>query len=654
MQELSASQVNIDDPFWTPRLLTNARVAIFHQWQQLESTHCIDNFRLVVHEKEGFREGWFFADSDAYKWLDAAARIYASWPDDNIKAIMDDLIALLTRVQMADGYIYTYNQIHFPGERWGNLMIEHELYCHGHLIEAVVSYAQATGASTALNIAIKAADLLVQEFMSASPDKTSGHEEIEIALLRLYEISGQASYMELAGKFLERRGRVHPFLPLIYSQNARVARRSEFVRQQHEAYLSAHPEHAPFQLPPDNYARKTSNSKLRWTISALSGKFFQQHAPIRRQTIPVGHSVRFGYLETAIAMLSRLNGDRTLLPSLEKAWERMVTRRMYVTGGIGSLPEIEGFGHDYELDPELAYNETCAALSSLFWNWEMTLFSGYAQYSDLFEWQLYNAAAVGMGLDGDDYLYNNPLLCRGGITRRPWFRVPCCPSNLSRTWASLGKYVYSFDDKNLWVNQYIGNSAIINDGKWPVRLVSSLPWEGKVSLHLDPEMPSEFTLHLRIPSWAAKINMAINGLLSTPPIESTQDGIGTASGYDPRQACYMSISRTWSSGDTIDLKFEMSITLRRASPHVRGHKRKVALTRGPLVYCLESLDNPGLDIFTAQIDAGSLQAESSPALLGGIWTLSGKTTKGQPFVAIPYHLWANRGESRMNVWLNMG
>ncbi len=218
--------MKIQDSFWTSRLLTNAQIAIFHQWQQLEDSGCIQNFRLAAGLAEGIREGWFFADSDAYKWLDAAARVYASWPSVALKKRMNEFIDLLSHAQMEDGYIFTYNQIHFPGERWGNLMIEHELYCHGHLMEAGVSHFEATGEETALKIAIKAADLLVGDFLLTTPDNTSGHEEIEIALLRLYQITHFEKYLELARQFLERRGKVRPFAWLLLQQNARVSRRT--------------------------------------------------------------------------------------------------------------------------------------------------------------------------------------------------------------------------------------------------------------------------------------------------------------------------------------------------------------------------------------------------------------------------------------------
>ncbi len=656
MDELFAAQIAINDSFWTPRLLTNARTAIFHQWQMLEESRCIDNFRIAAGEKDGFREGWFFADSDAYKWLDAAARIWVNWPSSaKLKMLMDELIAVLAHAQMSDGYLYTYNQLHFPGERWGNLLIEHELYCLGHLIEAGVSHYEATGGQSMLAIARKAADSLVRNFLQAGSSRNDGHEEIEIALLRLYKATDHTPYLDLAKIFLEQRGRVHPFAPLLLQQNSQVEKRKRAICIQRQTYLKNHPGYVPPKPALENFAKMPRSARLRWMLNALTGQYFQMHAPIRKQTIPVGHSVRFGYLETAVALLQRLSGDRTLFPAMEKAWERMVTRRMYVTGGLGAVPESEGFGRDYELEPEYAYAETCAALASLFWNWEMALITGDSRYSDLFEWQLYNAAAVGMGLDGNNYLYNNPLACHGGIMRKPWFAVPCCPSNLSRTWASLGKYVYSVDESNIWVHQYIGSKATMVNGRWTVSMESGLPWEGKVRIRLAPRQPAEITLHLRIPSWAVSSSVCINGKTQPVPSHSmlVAHSSPTASGYDPRLSQFLPIRRIWSPGDIVELEFEMPIMLRRASPKVRGRMGKIALTRGPLVYCLESVDNPDVDIFNACLDVGyALSVTDIPHLLGGTQIIRARTMDDKALTFIPYFLWANRGESQMTVWVN--
>ncbi|MCX6031574.1 MAG: glycoside hydrolase family 127 protein [Chloroflexi bacterium] len=653
MDELLPTQVTLQDPFWSPRAAVNATHAIFHQWEQLEASGCIANFRIAAGEAAGLREGWFFADSDAYKWLDAASRITVAQPTPRLAALMDDCIALLGRSQMADGYLFTYNQIHFPGTRWTNLQIEHELYCHGHLIEAGVSHFEATGRTDLLAVARRAADLLVADFAGAGPERTPGHEEIELALLRLYRATGYAPYLDLARHFLEQRGRTARFGLALLRQTRSSGRRRKFVEEQRTAYLAAHPQYNPSKLPPGNFAKRPRGAHLRWLASALTGKYFQQHAPIRQQTAPVGHSVRFGYLQTAVAMLHRASGDASLLPALAQAWERLVTRRMYVTGGLGAQPALEGFSRDYELDPEYAYAETCAALACIFWNWQMALITGEARYSDLLEWQLYNAAAVGIGLGGDTYLYNNPLACRGGVTRQAWYAVPCCPSNLSRTWADLGKYVYSVDGDDVYIHQWIGNRARLPLGvPVDVEIASGLPWSGEAAVRLAPERPAEFGLHLRVPSWSAgRASIRVNGqpvLLPAPPQPRDQ----TASGFDPRTAHWVTLRRRWAAGDLIELDFDLTVTARHAHPRVRGHTDKVALTRGPLVYCLESSDNPGLDLFTARIALESLRPEIAPDLLGGIVVLRGQTRAGQPVTAIPYALWGNRGASQMTVWVN--
>ncbi len=487
----------------------------------------------------------------------------------------------------------------------------------------------------------------MDDFRGKDAKHTPGHEEIEIALLRLYEVTDEKSYLEMARQFIEQRGR-NPFFALsLLKQNASVEARGKFVKQKKQEYLAAHPEFKPFQLPPGNAAKKPWNATLRWQINALSGKYFQQHAPVRNQTVPVGHSVRFAYLETAIAMLARETGDATLVPALERAWEHMVDCRMYVTGGIGSLPALEGFGNDYELDPEYAYAETCAALASIFWNWEMAQLTSNAQYSDLFEWQLYNAAAVGMGMDGTTYLYNNPLTCNGGVTRKPWYAIPCCPSNLSRTWADLGKYIYLFNKNELWIHQYISSQHETDFAK--IALHSEFPWNGNAQIKI--ESSAEFTVYLRLPSWSQNPQVKINGE------DVVRNGIphkDNSAGYHPapQESTFISLTRTWSPSDLLELTFDMPIRLRRAHPKVKGHADKVAITRGPLVYCLESTDNPNMDIFNIKLDTASLQPIFDASLLGGIMKIEGQSTDGHPLTFIPYHLWGNRGESTMIVWVN--
>lgn len=654
MDELSPRQITIHDGFWSPRLEINATHAIFHQWQMLEASGCIDNFRIAAGEKEGFREGWFFADSDATKWLDAASRIERNQHDEKLSAIIVEFILLLGRVQSPDGYLFTYNQIHFPGQRWVNLQIEHELYCHGHLIEAGVSHFQATGRTELLTIARKAADLLVRDSLQAGPAFTPGHEEVEIALLRLWQVTGYEPYRELAIHFLEMRGRTRFFGASLLRQFISNSKREKFIASQRQIYQMAHPEHLAFQLPEKNKSKRPPFSELRFSISGLNGKYFQQHRPIRKQTVPVGHSVRLGYLATAEAMLLNSRPEDELLSTLKMNWEHMVTRRMDVSGGLGALPDSEGFGNDYELNPETAYNETCAALSSLFWNWQMTLLTQEARYSDLFEWQLYNAASVGMGLNGESYFYNNPTLCRGGITRQVWYSIPCCPSNLSRTYADLGNYVITKESAALWVHQYIGcQTDLILNETISLDIQSGIPWSGEASIKIHTEQPQEFKLHLRIPSWVDKYTVMVNGVNQELPMRRKIVLEPSAVGYDPRLAFYLPINRIWSEGDEIKLHFEIPIRILHPHPKVKELKDQVAFARGPLLYCLESIDQPERDIFTETVDLTSLKVETAPDLLGGIQILKGRTVKGRPLVFIPYSMWGNRGESKMTVWVKV-
>jgi len=635
--------------FWQKWQIVNAESAIFHQWEELERSGCIDNFRILAENKALFRRGWYFADSDAYKWLEAATHILASFPNPELEKLADDFIDLLTTAQDPDGYLFTFNQIHFPGKRWINLQIEHELYCHGHLIEAGVTDFKERGKDALLNSACKAADRIVADFLGRGPRYTPGHEEIEIALLRLYEVTGQQYYLEMAQQFIGKRGHQFLFAWDILKQAISNNRRVQHVEKQQEAYDTAHPGSHPKKLPPENVAKKPPRSKLRRIFNVLSGKFFQQHKPLIKQSVPVGHAVRFAYLQTAATMLDRLNGQKTYLPTLAKSWEQMVNCRMYVTGGIGSLPEIEGFGREYELDPEVAYAETCAALGSLFWNHEMAKLTGDACYSDLFEWQLYNAALVGIGLDGKTYLYNNPLKSDRAIQRRQWYEVPCCPSNLSRTFARLTDGIVSMQSDVIIIQQYFSSSHHIAAAGSDVifKLQSDLPWDGNVQLIMQkaPAIPLKFKF--RRPAWASVFQMTVND-------QTIQNVTGPhKQKLDPTQASWIEIKRAWREGDIIKLDFDLPVQFFTAHPKVTSVQGKAALTVGPLVYCLESCDNPDVDIFNIVLDPSSVYTIFSPETLGGTRLIFGNSLEGHELVFIPYNLWGNRGQSLMTVFVNV-
>jgi DUF1680 family protein len=661
MLSLPFQRVTINDPFWSPRLLLNNTTALLHQWEQLELSGCIQNFRLIADKTPGFRTGWFFADSDAYKWLDAASCSIATLPNPQLSAYMDELIDLILRAQSQDGYLFTYNQFHFPDCRWQNLQIEHELYCHGHLIEAGISHRLATGKSTLLNAAIKAANLICATFLNAGPDKTPGHEEIEIALIHLYDLTGECRYLEMAEQFLEKRGRQLPpvFAWRMIQENERVKKRAGMLEKSRIAYQAQAPSSAAVQaqapeLAPHNQAKTPKWAKARFLWSGLTGVYFQQQAPIRDQCAPVGHAVRFAYLQTAAAALSQRNGDFTFWPSLRKSWTCMIEKRMFVTGGTGSLPISEAFGRDYELDPALAYAETCAAVGTMFWNWEMTQIFRDAAYADLFERQLYNAALVGISQNGKRYLYNNPLENDNGLERQPWFEIPCCPPNLSRTWASLGNYIFTYDEKSVSIHQYIGSQAHIpGEIDMDIKIESGLPWQGAVKITLNPQFTSNFTLNMRVPSWCGALTTHLNGSPYPLIVPSPQAFPPTASGYDPRLAQYVSLRRDWASGDVLELDFAMPIEINKPHKKVSACTGRYAVSRGPLVYCLEGQDNPQVNVMDCLVAADSLAAEFDAELLGGVVKITGATNDGQPLTFIPYAWWSNRDCCPMTVYVKM-
>ena len=629
--------------FWRGWQQVNAERAIFHQWAQLESSGCIDNFRILAEGQTGFRQGWFFADSDAYKWLEAAAAILPASPDPRLAQQVGAFIRLIQKAQDPDGYLYTYNQIHFPGSRWVNLQIEHELYCHGHLIEAGVTHFECLGEDTLLNTACRAADRITADFMGKGPRHTPGHEEIEIALLRLYQLTGEQEYLAMARAFLERRGRNPWFGPNLLREFISNNRRVRQVEDEKQAYQREHPEGQVPALPEENEARKPPGIGLRFMWNALTGKFFQQHRPLERQKAPVGHAVRFAYLETAAAMLAGMTGDKRYMPALTQAWQHLVKRRMYLTGGIGSLPVIEGFGRDFELDPQIAYSETCAALGSLFWNRAMAQLTGEACYSDLFEWQLYNAALVGMGQAGDAYFYNNPLASDGAVQRRSWYEVPCCPSNLSRTFARLQADILRQEPGAVRIEQFITSRHELDELGLAFSIESGFPWQGLVHIRIQQAPQQPLALKLRRPSWAAEVHLALNGA----PLQTLQQGISDS--LDHNRADWIEIQRVWSADDELSLEFEMPARFLRMDERVRSCRGRAALACGPLVYCLESTDNPGVDVFNVEMDPSSLKREYRTDLLGGIWIVRAKTTRGQPLAFIPYPLWGNRGPSTMSV-----
>lgn len=653
---LKIRSVKIQDNFWNKRFEINNSIAIFYQWEQLEKTHNQDNFRVLADLKDGYRFGFVYCDSDLHKWADAAARILIVEENEHLSKIIQEYIDLMSKVQEADGYLYTYNQFHFPKRRWANLQIEHELYCLGHLIEAAVSYLETKEPEKYkkefLEIATKAADLLVIDFQNASPKLTPGHQEIEIALLRLYRVTKKKNYLDLAAHFLYQRGRTNFFGLRLKSQAQDHKKRTKYIIKEMQEKKIVNEWKMIFFGGERKYQKEAPFLGLRSFFQNFTGRYHQQNAPIKKMKRPFGHSVRWGYLVTAMALLYQEIGDEELLHALQRTWEHLVQKQMFITGGIGALGRVEGFGRDYELQSDYSYCETCAAIANVLLNWELALITNEAKYSDLLEWQIYNALSVGISLDGTSYLYRNLLEANGNLSREAWFATPCCPSNISRIWASIGQYIYSHNSNEIWIHQFIGNSTEINleNNSVKIKISSELPYYGKMRLEVVATKSKEFTINVRVPSWTRNPMIAING--ETNSIQCPKEKLQTGAGFSPNRSQFYPISRDWKKETIIEFDFPMMVNIHRAHPKVKANRNKIALSRGPLVYCFESNDNPGSHIPNESIDlAQKIMPVFDANILNGVFKLKAKSKANKPLIAIPYYSWANRTPSSMQIWI---
>lgn len=611
------TQVTIDDAFWQPRLETNRTVTMPFAFRKSEQTGRIANFVRASGLEAGPHRGRRYNDSDVFKVVEGAAYTLHLQPDPALDAYLDDLIVKIAAAQENDGYLYTARTIdpEHPPElagptRWSFLEQSHELYNVGHLYEAAVAHYRATGKRSLLDVALKNADLLARVFGPDGRRAAPGHQEIEIGLLKLTRVTGDPRYLELAKFFLDERGRAH--------------------------------------------------DRTRY------GPYSQDHAPVVEQQEAVGHAVRAAYMYAAMADLAALTGDADYVAAIDRIWEDVVGRKLYVTGGIGAQHKGEAFGDAYELPNRTAYAETCAAIANVFWNHRLFLLHGDAKYIDVLERALYNGVLAGVSLSGDRFFYPNPLASDGEFnfnagrapTRSPWFDCSCCPSNLVRFLPSLSGYVYAQRDDAVYVNLFIGGEGRLRVRETSVRLwqTTRYPWDGAVKLFVEPDATVEFTLYLRIPGWAQgqpvpsdlysylhrgdfPVSLSVN---SEPwPVE-------TERGFVP-------IHRTWQRGDQVNLVLPMPVRRVVAHERVMADRGKVSLERGPLVYCAEGVDHAASVFDLVVSDGAPLRAERRPDLLGGIPVLRGpvQTAVGvsTTLTAVPYHLWSHRGVGEMAVWL---
>ncbi|WP_165228775.1 glycoside hydrolase family 127 protein [Aquisphaera insulae] len=604
------TDVEIRDGFWSPRQEVNRKVSIPINFAMLEKSGNIKNLELAAARATAGFEGPVFMDSDIYKALEAASYSLATHPDPALDKQLDEIIAKIAGAQLEDGYLDTYYVVKEPGRRWTNLRDNHELYCAGHMIEAAVAHYRATGKKNFLAVATKTADHIDSTFGKDKRLGYCGHPEVELALIKLWQATGEKRYFELARFFIENRGR-------------------KFFAAEH---------HTP--------------------ESEYDGTYWQDDVPICDHKNIKGHAVRAAYLLSGATDVAAETQDPALLKMIRRVWRNTVERNMYLTGGIGPSASNEGFTHDYDLPNLTAYQETCASVALAQWNHRLALLYGDSKYADVVERALYNGVLAGVSLDGKRFFYVNPLESTGRHHRSEWFGCACCPPNVARTLASLGGYAYAVGDKSLWVNLYIqGSTKVDVDGhKVKLDVTTEYPWDGDVRFKFTLDQPAKFDLRLRLPSWCsdAKVSIGENGATTLDP--------GTDRGY-------LVVSREWKTGDTVRLNMKMPVVQVAANPNVEADTGRLAFQRGPLVYCVEAADNEsGLDsLFVPR--GTELKAEKAADVLGGVVVLRGSAetapemdwharlyqavpvSRQVPLTAIPYYAWDNRKPGPMKVWL---
>lgn len=606
--EVPFTQVHIDDSFWAPRIETNRMVSIPSAFHQCEVNGRFDNFAIAGGLKKGEHQGDFsFDDTDPYKIIEGASYALAAHYDAKLDHYLDSVITLIAAAQEPDGYLTTCvtNKCTRLSGWWGTHRWEkinsHELYNCGHLYEAAVAHFRATGKRSLLNVAIKNADLVCQVFGEGEGQihRPGGHPIVEMALAKLYKVTGNEKYLQQARYFVEETGRCTDG-------------------------------HAP-------------------------SEYSQDHMPILQQQEIVGHAVRAGYLYSGVADVAALTNDTAYYHALERIWQNVADCKLYITGGIGSRAQGEGFGPNYELHNHTAYCETCAAIANVYWNYRMFLASGEAKYADVYERALYNNVLSGVSLSGDRFFYDNPLESMGQHERAEWFGCACCPGNITRFVASVPLYMYATQGNDIYVNLYIQSTAEVNTalGKVDIRQETQYPWDGDIHLTINPEQEGNFALRLRIPSWAQQrpvdsdlytFTDSKSGKSYSLKVNGKEEKIIFSDGY-------ATIARDWKAGDKVELSLPMEVRRVKANDQVMDDLGKLAIERGPVMYCMEGKDQSDGSVFNKYMaDATPLTVQYEKNLLGGVMTLSGKaqqveldgTSHEVEVKLIPYCTWNNR------------
>lgn len=611
------SQVTITDNFWKPKLDKVATATLQACIVQTEQkTGRIRNFEKVARKQGEKHEGIYYDDSDVYKAIEAMAYSLKNHPDAAVQQKADEWIDKIAAAQQPDGYLNTYYTLTGLDKRWTD-MERHEDYCAGHLIEAAVAYYNTTGKRKLLDVAIRFADHIDETFRIKNRPWVSGHQEIELALMRLYHLTKQERYLKLADWFLDQRGRGY--------------------------------------------------GKGKIWDEWKNPKYCQDDVPVKQQKEITGHAVRAMYQYTGAADVASVTNDPGYMNAMTAVWEDVVHRNMYLTGGIGSSGHNEGFTDDFDLPNSSAYCETCASVGMVFWNQRMNLLTGESKYIDVLERSLYNGALDGLSLSGDRFFYGNPLSSVGNYGRSEWFGTACCPSNIARLVASLGDYIYGRSENGIWVNLFVASNTTFKFGKTdvPLQLDTNYPWDGNVKITVNPAKKVAYALHVRIPGWATNVPVPGKLYAFTNTSDAKAEVLinGKPATYRVEKG-YAVIDRTWQKGDVVEVKLPMDVRQVAARSEVKADQDRIALQRGPLVYCVEGVDNSDkvwnllvpaqptfetkphqvLDEPVVAIQAHLSVVEAAPDGLS-------IQTKPQTITAIPYYTWANRGKSTMQVWL---
>lgn len=631
IKDINFTQVHLTDNFWLPRIEINRTATIPASFERCENTGRVKNFVMAAEKKGKFCTVYPFDDTDIYKTIEGAAFSLATHPDKKLDAYVDSLIVIIRNAQEPDGYLYTARTIDpvnvgswVGKERWEKEReLSHELYNAGHMYEAAVAHYLATQKRNFLDIAIKNADLVCSVFGPGKKSVAPGHEIVEMGLVKLFRITGKQEYLNTAKFFIYARGQYNGYDP-------------------------------------------------KSTDSWKNGSYWQDHKPVVQQDEAVGHAVRAGYLYSAVADVAALTGDDSLTKAIDKIWENVVSKKLYIQGGIGARGDGERFGANYELPNNTAYNETCASIANVYWNHRMFLLHGDSKYMDVLERTLYNGLISGVGLDGKSFFYTNAMEVRNGFShsdiereRSGWFQCSCCPTNVCRFIPAVPGYMYAQKESDLYVNLFISSTANLIMNNKPVQLIqqNNYPWEGDLRFTIQTTKANRFKLLIRIPGWA--LNTAVpSDLYSFQKNAGVRPAIkinGEPVVYDIQNG-YAVLDRPWKKNDEVVVTLPMEIKQIIANEKIKDNIGKLALQRGPIVYCAEWADNNG-KAGNIIIPAGAnVVTEYKPSLLNGVMTLKTDvpvvsitgaesiTTERKAVTLIPYYSWANRGKGEMTIW----